>query len=161
MGGSYPKGHSYNFWGSDPSLAAHVINSWDSFIPMTFIGDDVGKHVLSGGPLMKSDFTDDPIRMAYIYYMYTNPRSSWDPLTILYAANGLGSFFELGAKVGRNHIEENGTNSWITDARPGTQHFLRLKASNKTAAIEVDRLFLAAAKRFSKKKAKEWDHTEL
>jgi hypothetical protein len=149
MGGGYPSGHSWNFWGSNPALSAHVINTWDG--KMTFIGDDVGQYVLSGEPLIASKLDDDPVRMAYIYYGYGKPRSSWDPLTILYVANGLGSIFKVGNEFGYNKIHANGTNEWVYDASAKKhQYFLRLKASNETAAAELDRIYLDAAKNFSK-----------
>jgi hypothetical protein len=78
MGGKYPKGRSWNFWGSKPALAAHVLDTWDG--PITFLGDTVGKTVLIGGPLMASNLKDDPIRMAYKYYGFGDPLPSWDPL---------------------------------------------------------------------------------
>lgn len=140
MGGGYPSGRSWNFWGSNASFTAHVINTWEG--RMTFIGDDVGKYVLSGGPLMNEGPISDPVRMAYIYYSYYTPRASWDPLAVLYAIHGLGDLFKLGNDYGYNHIELDGTNRWVWDTKSRNQYFLRLKASNETAAAEVDRLFL-------------------
>jgi hypothetical protein len=148
MGGSYPSGRSWNFWGSNPSLTAHVINTWDGKI--TFIGDDVGKHVLSGGPLIASKLEDDPVRMGYIYYGFGKPLPSWDPLTVLYVANGLGSLFEIGHDRGYNNILANGTNEWVYDGTEKKQQYLRLRTSNDTAAAELDRLFMDAAESFSK-----------
>jgi hypothetical protein len=143
MGGGYPSGHSYNFWGSNSSLAAHVVNSWDG--RMVFVGGDVGKYVYTGGPLMADGPKYDPVRMAYIYYTFLNPRASWDPLTVLYAAQGLGGLFKYGNEYGYNHVEPNGTNHWIWDNTVRNQFFLRLKVDNGTAAAEVDRLFLQGA----------------
>ncbi|KAK4151994.1 inosine-uridine preferring nucleoside hydrolase-domain-containing protein [Chaetomidium leptoderma] len=151
MGGVYPSGGpSWNFWGSNASLAAHVINTWDRGGRVTFLGNDVGKHVLTGGPLMTTmkGLATDPVRMAYIYYSYYNPRPSWDPLAVLYAINGLGDLFEHGNEGGGyNHVEPDGTNRWVwDDEQAGRDHFfLRLKADNETAAAEVDRLFLRGA----------------
>ncbi|KAL2259993.1 hypothetical protein VTK26DRAFT_6146 [Humicola hyalothermophila] len=148
MGGKYPSGRSWNFWGSDPSLAAHVINTWDGRV--VFVGGDVGKQVLSGGPLMVKGPKKDPVRMAYIYYSYYAPRPSWDPLTILYAIHGLGDLFELGNEYGYNHVHPDGTNEWVWDENVRSQHFLRLKVDNQTAAGEVDRLLLQGALMVSK-----------
>jgi len=78
MGGKYPKGRSWNFWGSKPALAAHVLDTWVG--PITFVGTTVGRDVLVGGPLIASDLEDDPVRMAYIYYGFGKPLPSWDPL---------------------------------------------------------------------------------
>ncbi|KAK5654473.1 hypothetical protein OQA88_7101 [Cercophora sp. LCS_1] len=143
MGGGYPTGHSYNFWGSNGSLSAHVINTWEGRI--TFVGDDVGKHVLSGAPLMKDAPETDPVRMAYIYYTYYRAHSSWDPLAVMYAIHGAGGLFRFGNEYGYNHVEQNGSNRWVWDEDARNQHFLRLKVDNETAAAELDRLFLEGA----------------
>jgi inosine-uridine nucleoside N-ribohydrolase len=143
MGGGYPSGRSWNFWGSDPALAAHVIHAWEGRI--VFAGDDVGKHVLTGGPLMAKGPKTDPVRMAYIYYSYLTARSSWDPLTVLYAMEGLGELFQFGNEYGYNHIEADGANRWVWDKNVRNQFFLRLKVDNATAAAEVDRLLLHGA----------------
>lgn len=146
MGGSYPgPGHSWNFWGSRPDLAAHVINSWERQIPIVFIGDEVGQYVLSGGSLVADGPTADPVRRAYMHYSLLESRPSWDPLAVLYAAQGLGTIFQLGNDYGYNKIWGNGTNEWVWDTTVTTQHFLRLKVSNETAAEELDRLFLRGA----------------
>lgn len=88
MGGGYPTGRSWNFWGSDPAFAAHVVHSWEGRI--VFSWDDVGLHVLTGNLLMKYGPRDDPVRQAYIYYNFWEPTSSWDPLAAVYTIEGLG-----------------------------------------------------------------------
>ena len=148
MGGGYPSGHSFNFWGSNPSLTAHVVNTWKG--RTVFVGDDVGSHVLTGGPLMTEGPKADPVRMAYIYYTHFKPRPSWDPLTVLYAINGLGGLFKFGNEYGYNHVETNGTNHWVRDEQVKNQFFLRLKVDNETAAAEVDQLLLQGALSFSR-----------
>lgn len=159
MGGAYPTGHSWNFFGSGPSFAAHVINTWEG--RMVFIGHDVGKYVKSGKRLNSEGPSDDLLRMAYIYYGYNRPLSSWDPLTVLYAVNGLGSLFKYGNDHGRNYIEPNGTNRWIWDPDVRNQFFLRLNATNDTAAAELDRIFLEAAERFAPQTRSGSSHEEL
>jgi hypothetical protein len=148
MGGKYPSGRSWNFWGSNPALTAHVISTWEGTI--TFVGSDVGRYVLAGRPLMASKLEDDPVRMAYIYYGFGKPLPSWDPLTVLYVANGLGSLFEVAENRGYNKVLNDGSNEWVYDGKERKQQYLRLKASNETAAAELDRLFLVAAEAFSK-----------
>lgn len=143
MGGVYPSGYSWNFWGSNASLTAHVINTWKG--RTVFAGEEVGEHVKSGGRLMSEGPKTDPVRMAYIYYSYCIPRSSWDPLAVLYAMNGLGDLFKFGNDYGYNHVEANGANRWVWDQQVRNQFFLRLKADNETAAAELDRLFLQGA----------------
>ncbi|KAF4458532.1 inosine uridine-preferring nucleoside hydrolase [Fusarium albosuccineum] len=143
MGGGYPSGHSWNFWGSNATLTAHVIHTWKG--KMTFVGDDVGKDVLTGSSLMRSGPVNDPVRMAYIYYRYYEPTSSWDPLALLYAIDGLGELFSVGNEDGYNHIEPNGTNRWVADPEAHDQSFLRLAVSNETAAAVLDRHLLQGA----------------
>ncbi|KAL1845753.1 hypothetical protein Daus18300_014455 [Diaporthe australafricana] len=150
MGGGYPSGHSWNFWGSGhPARTSQVINDWDSTIPLTFVGDDTGKYVLAGGALMDDGPAADPVRRAYTYYTYglTPGRASWDPLAVLYAICGLGALFRRGNDFGYNHVESgNGSNYWVWDERVTNQSFLRLAVPNETAAAEVDRLFLNGAR---------------
>jgi hypothetical protein len=144
MGGGYPSGRSWNFWGSDAGLTAHVVHTWGGRI--VFAGDDIGRDVLTGGPLMTQGPKTDPVRMAYIYYGFFNARPSWDPLAVLYAMDGLGDLFKFGNEYGYNHIEVDGTNQWVWDENVRNQFFLRLKVDNATAAAKVDRLFLRGAR---------------
>ncbi|KAI0971673.1 inosine/uridine-preferring nucleoside hydrolase [Xylaria arbuscula] len=143
MGGGYPSGYEFNFWGSNASLTAHVVNTWEGRV--VFLGDEVGKHVKSGGRLMSEGPNTDPVRMAYIYYTYFTPRPSWDPLTVLYAIDGLGDLFTFGNEDGYNHIDAGGANRWIWDQEVRNQFFLRLRVDEETAAAELDRLFLEGA----------------
>lgn len=146
MGGSFPgPGHSWNFWGSNPAFAAHVINTWNEQVPLVFLGDEIGKDVLSGTSLVNQGPHSDPVRKAYMYYLLLEARSSWDPLAVLYAARRLGDMFEFGNEYGRNHIFQNGSNQWIWDGTVTNQHFLQLRVSNETAARELDRLYLRGA----------------
>ncbi|KAK4102522.1 inosine/uridine-preferring nucleoside hydrolase [Parathielavia hyrcaniae] len=148
MGGSYPSGGpSWNFFGSNASLAAHVVNTWTGPGRMVFAGDDVGKHALTGGPLMAEGPEADPVGRAYIWYGYHRPRPSWDPLAVWYAIHGLGKLFEYGNEGGSgyNFVEADGSNRWVADETVRNQFFLRLKVANETAAEEIDRLFLEGA----------------
>lgn len=157
MGGEYPSGHEYNFWGSNASLAAHVVNTWEG--RMVFSGTDVGKYVKSGGRLMAEGPDEDPVRMAYIYYSYYAPRPSWDPLAVLYAIHGLGDLFKFGNEYGYNHVEADGANRWIWDQKAQNQFFLRLAVNNETAAAELDRLFLQGASSVTRQLATETPRT--
>ncbi|KAK5632037.1 hypothetical protein RRF57_007751 [Xylaria bambusicola] len=143
MGGGYPSGHEFNFWGSNASLTAHVVHTWKG--RMVFLGEEVGKDIKSGGLLMSEGPSTDPARMAYIYYTYYSPRQSWDPLTLLYAMNGLGSLFQFGNENGYNHVEADGTNRWVWDEKVQSQFFLKLAVDEETAAAELDRQFLEGA----------------
>jgi hypothetical protein len=143
MGGAYPAGYEFNFWGDDPSNTAHVVNNWKS--PVVYSGFELGANVSSGGTLMANGPPNDPVRQAYIYYTYGIPRFSWDPLTVLYAVNGLAGLFEFGNEHGYNHVYPNGSNEWVFDETIGNQHWLRLKVDNATAGSELDSLLLNGA----------------
>ncbi|CAJ2512631.1 Uu.00g007500.m01.CDS01 [Anthostomella pinea] len=143
MGGGYPSGYEFNFWGDNPLLTAHVVNNWKG--PMVFSGTELGGNVTSGGPLMSRGPPGDPVRQAYIWYTYGTPRFSWDPLTVLYTVNGLGSLFEYGNKYGYNYVHPNGSNEWVYDEAVTDRHWLKMAVSNTTVAGELDRLYLEGA----------------
>ncbi|KAK4177287.1 hypothetical protein QBC36DRAFT_386845 [Triangularia setosa] len=103
MGGEYPLDYEYNFWGSimltnvsygNASLATHVVNSWKGS-PITFLGFEIGENVTSGLRLINKGPHGDPVRAAYIYHGYNTARLSFDPLTVLYAMEGLSDLFEI------------------------------------------------------------------
>ncbi|KAI1336235.1 inosine/uridine-preferring nucleoside hydrolase [Xylariaceae sp. FL0016] len=143
MGGAYPSGYEFNFWGSNASLTAHVVNTWEGRV--VYAGFELGEYVMSGARLVAEGPKTDPVRMAYIYYKYYAPRESWDPLAVLYAVNGLGSLFELGNEYGYNHVEVNGSNRWFWDEKVQNQFFLKLKVDQEVAATELHWLFLQGA----------------
>ncbi|KAI0006448.1 inosine/uridine-preferring nucleoside hydrolase [Xylariaceae sp. FL0662B] len=143
MGGGYPSGHEYNFFGGDPQLAAHVVHNWPGRV--VFSGAELGGAVASGSGLMFAGPADDPVRRAYLWYTYGAPRASWDPLTVLYAVGGLGTLFEYANECGYNHLRADGSNEWVYDAAVTNQRWLRLAVSNDTAGAELDRLFLVGA----------------
>lgn len=145
MGGGYPSGYEWNFRGFNASLTRHVIHSWPENGPIVYLGYEEGVNVVTGKLLMNEGPASDPVRMAYIYYTFFAGRSSWDPLTVLYAMHGLGDLFELGNEYGYNFIEPNGTNRWVWDESRTNQHFLRLKVDNVTAAANLDKLYYEGA----------------
>lgn len=147
MGGAYPSGYEWNFWGDNSSLTAHVVNNWVG--PIVYAGDELGANVKSGSRFMAEAPATDPIRSAYIYYTYNTSRPSWDPLTILYAMDGLGDLFEYGNEVGYNHVAPNGSNSWVYDESVRDQHWLKLKVPDDVAASEIDRRLLQGAQRWT------------
>ncbi|KAK1961993.1 inosine/uridine-preferring nucleoside hydrolase [Colletotrichum sublineola] len=143
MGGEYPSGREFNFFGDNPLRTAHVINNWKG--RMVFCGTELGSVVLSGSKLLAEGPVSDPVRQAYIYYNFYRPRQSWDPLTVLYATQGLGEVFEYGNKNGRNFVYANGSNQWVFDRNVTNQFWLNLKVDNVTAAAALDNLYLEGA----------------
>jgi hypothetical protein len=146
MGGSYPSGAEYNFFGDNPFATAHVINNWPSSVPVTFSGGELGGNVLSGARLTTEGPKNDPVKAAYQWYVgYNTSRSSWDPLTVLYAIRGLGDTFEYGNTFGYNHVFSNGSNEWVFDQERTGQRWLKLRVDNVTAGKELDDLYLKSA----------------
>lgn len=152
MGGQYPSGSEYNFFGDNPLHTAHVINTWAGRI--TFSGTELGGHVFSGAGLLSSGPKTDPTLKGYAWYNYGKPRESWDPLTVMYAVEGLGCLFEEEGKGGRNYVFQNGSNEWRWDKdekdeaegkKRGEQRWLKLKVKNETAETVLDDMFLRGA----------------
>lgn len=143
MGGQYPQGREFNFYGRNSSLTAHVINSWEW--PVVFSGFELGVGVKSGKRLMLEGPPNNPASMAYLWYTYGSSRSSWDPLTMLYAIDGLGDMFEYANTFGYNHVYENGSNIWVDDETVNKQYYLRLRVSEDEASAELERRLLDAA----------------
>ncbi|KAF1940722.1 nucleoside hydrolase [Clathrospora elynae] len=147
MGGGYPSGHEFNFWGQNASHTAHVVNTWPDSVPMTFLGTEVGEAVSTGARLTVSGPENDPVKAGYQWYVgYNNTRASWDPLTVAYAVEGLGDWFEYGNKNGYNYVYPNGSNTWMDGDSKTNQHYLKLKVSNETVAMELDNLLLRGAR---------------
>lgn len=143
MGGGYPSGHEFNFWGYDSLATTHVINNWKG--PVVFSGAELGGDVKSGSDLMARGPEGDPVRAAYLYYTYNTSRFSWDPLTMLYAIEGLGELFEFGNDGGYNLVHANGSNVWVMDEKVRSQHWLKLKVDNVTAARSLDDTMVEAS----------------
>ncbi|KAF2447948.1 inosine/uridine-preferring nucleoside hydrolase [Karstenula rhodostoma CBS 690.94] len=151
MGGGYPSGREYNFWGNDPLATAHVVNTWPRAVPVTFLGTEVGEVVLTGARLTAGGPRDDPVGAAYRWYVgYNATRMSWDPLAVAYAVLGLGTWFEYGNVAGYNYVFANGSNMWVADDGVTNQHYLRLAVDNVTVADELDELYLKGARLFDK-----------
>ncbi|KAK2035121.1 inosine/uridine-preferring nucleoside hydrolase [Colletotrichum zoysiae] len=149
MGGDYPEGYEFNFWGDSPYTTAHVLRNWKS--PIVYAGFRLGASVLSGGPLMAEGPKTDPVRAAYILYSYYQPRWSFDPIAMLYAIGGLGGRFVYGNTHGYNTIILNGENAcngcniWVDDENVANQHWLEAKVGHDQLGEELDMLYLRGA----------------
>jgi inosine-uridine nucleoside N-ribohydrolase len=147
MGGGYPSGYEFNFWGDNPLLTAHAVNTWPRSVPVTFLGTEVGEMVFTGARLTVEGPAGDPVKAGYEWYLgYNSTRQSWDPLTVAYACSGLGTWFEYGNVGGYNYVWPNGSNAWINDTTRTNQNYLKLKVDNGTVASELDGLFLEGAR---------------
>ncbi|RAQ41627.1 inosine/uridine-preferring nucleoside hydrolase [Aspergillus flavus] len=146
MGGAYPCGYEYNFYGSNASATAHVVNTWPG--PMTFSGGELGATVYSGARLTVEGPISDPVNAAYRWYTgYNISRSSWDPLTVLYAIDGLSNMFVYANKGGHNYIYPDGRNEWLPDSPLYPQKYLKLRMSEEEAGELLDNIYLDTATR--------------
>ncbi|EUC34479.1 hypothetical protein COCCADRAFT_25361 [Bipolaris zeicola 26-R-13] len=149
MGGDYPSGYEFNFWSDNPLATAHVVNTWPGRI--TYLGSKVGEAVSSGAILTTKGPMNDPVKRAFEHYIgFNRSRYSWDPLTVVYACQGLGEWFEYGGSGGYNHVFPNGSNVWMEGAKGKGQQYLKLKMDNDTIARELDSMLLHGANLFDK-----------
>jgi hypothetical protein len=159
MGGEYPMGYEFNFWGDNPFHTRHVIHTWKDLklTPVTFLGFELGNKVKAGEELMAKGPKNDPVRKAYLMYTYGVSRPQWDPLLLHYAIYGLGDLFEYGNKNGYNHIHggedktQAGANTWIDDEEVTDQRWLKLKVEDIEAVRKMEWLLLDAAQRVEKR----------
>ncbi|KAK0206867.1 inosine/uridine-preferring nucleoside hydrolase [Desarmillaria ectypa] len=147
MGGAYPSGWEYNFGGSSPALTAHVVNTWPGKI--TFSGSYLGRNVTSGARLTVQAPSMDPVAAAYKWYIgYNTPFYSWDPITLLYAIQGLNNFFEYANSYGYNSVNaSDGSNAWVNNTSVTNQHWIVLRDgfTNTTLRDVLDNLYLSGA----------------
>ncbi|KAJ9637124.1 hypothetical protein H2199_007410 [Coniosporium tulheliwenetii] len=124
MGGEYPSGYEFNFWGDNPLHTAHVVNNWPGKI--TFSGLKMGKNVVSGAKLTVEGPANDPVRKAYEWYRF-------------------GEVFQYVNSYGYNHVFPNGSNTWVFDEGHTDQHWLELRVDDATAGRILDELYLKGA----------------
>ncbi|KAE8381221.1 inosine-uridine preferring nucleoside hydrolase-domain-containing protein [Aspergillus bertholletiae] len=144
MGGAYPCGYEYNFYGYNASATAHVVNTWPG--PKTFSGGELGATVYSGARLTVEGPADDPVNAAYRWYTgYNVSRNSWDPLTMLYAIQGVSDMFVYANEGGHNCVYPDGRNEWLPGNSLYPQKYLKLQMSDTEAGELLDGLYLETA----------------
>jgi hypothetical protein len=106
-----------------------VLTEWPTTVPITFSGSELGSRIFSGQRLPELASKDSPVLAAYQWYgdRCNTTRASYDPVTVLYGALGLGEVFEFAALRGFNEIGEDGRNSWVEDGAERGRRWLRLK----------------------------------
>jgi hypothetical protein len=128
MGGAYPSGWEFNF-ASNISATRTVLAKWPATVPITFVGSELGSRIFSGQQLPKLVGKDSPVLAAYQWYgdRCNTTRASYDPVTVLYGALGLGELFEFADVTGFNEIADDGRNLWVEDGIERGRRWLRLK----------------------------------
>lgn len=129
MGGTYPAGWEFNF-AYNVSATRIVLTEWPAIVPITFSGYELGSKIFSGQRLPQLASKESPVLAAYQWYgdRCNTTRASYDPITVLYGALGLGDLFEFANVVGKNEIAEDGRNEWVQDGVERDRRWLRLKA---------------------------------
>lgn len=143
---SFGSGSEYNFAGVTPLATYHVVNNWPG--RMTFSGFSLGSSVVAGSSL--SAHPDSPVLAAYRWYKGCDTaRKSWDPVTTLYAVNGLGDLLDYAIDYGYNHVFPNGSNTWIYDKSVTNQRWIKLRedVSNVTVAEVLDEIYISSPSR--------------
>ncbi|KAK3392352.1 Inosine/uridine-preferring nucleoside hydrolase domain-containing protein [Sordaria brevicollis] len=175
---------SWNFFGSGPNLPHHnggngqglgvkgamnFINQlptlrkdyqWKGRV--VYVGEEVGRDILTGAELVAEGPKGDPVGKAYRYYAYGEGRASWDPVAVLYAIYGLGEagkeeWFKWNEdyRKGRNWVEKDGSNTWHDDKETTNQYVLAFrkgKDSETMVAKEIEKLFLEGARNAAREK---------
>lgn len=128
MGGKYPSGWEYNF-ASNISATRAVLTEWPADVPITFSGYELGSRISSGQRLPELASRDSPVLAAYQWYgdRCNTTRASYDPVTVLYGALGLGEVFDFADVAGFNEIGDDGRNSWVEDGVERGRRWLKLK----------------------------------
>jgi len=156
MGGKYPssKGTSseWNFSanGIGPSTN-YTLQHWPAEVPIVFIGWFLGHDVETGGVMTKALPEDNPCRKAYIDYNGpNNNRSSWDPMTTMYAVRGNQGDWSVPT-YGENHVNQDGSNYFVADSAHKQQAYLNRTQSPLYIAKLVDDLLLQPPKHKAQK----------
>lgn len=128
MGGAYPSGWEFNF-ASNISATRTVLTEWPAAVAITFSGSELGSRIFSGQRLPELAGKESPVLAAYQWYgdRCNTTRKSYDPVTVLYGALGLGEMFEFANSGGYNEIAEDGRNVWVEDGVERGRRWLKLK----------------------------------
>ena len=105
----------YNFW-EDSESSLSIIN--DYFMPLTFVGNNVGGPIISGNRL--GDAPDDyPVKLSY-WLLTESPaytRYSWDLAVVFWAMYGSGGIYDLERNCTIT-IDADGHTAYASDGGP-------------------------------------------
>lgn len=152
MGGRYPSGHEFNF-ATDAASTRAVLAGWPENVPVTFVGYELGKRVVSGQRLLEWAPKDSPVLAAYQWYgdRCNTARASYDPVAVLYGIlglggdgrSGVGEMFEFVGEGGCNVVAEDGGNEWKEGCGVRNQRWLRLRDGVRVEEVGelLDRMY--------------------
>lgn len=118
-------GKEYNFCNTSRTRNGAVIFCEKCPVPVTFLGFEVGHHVITGGKLAEDDF----LHLALVDHGSANGRHSWDPMLAMLALVGdaekagyrlVRGSASLDAQTGENHFAElaDGLHSYVVKTQP-------------------------------------------
>lgn len=138
MGGMYPAGSEYNFNFDNPGekvsdqSTKYVLENWpDDYAPITFLGYEIGKKLITGKAYNNTQRS--PMKTSYklAYNSLVKGRPSWDQGSVLYAVRGLsynGEQYWTVENKGYNKINNDGSNEW--QSKPDKNHSYLKEAMN-------------------------------
>jgi hypothetical protein len=141
MGGKIPKGIEANLRNDGPA-SAYAIEHWPTAI--VFTGFEIGVKIMTGARLREAP-EGTPVRRGYELYNGLKNRQSWDQTAVLYAARGLGDYWDICAE-GHLHCDEDGSSEWRPT--PDRSHaYLIEKMDPAKIAEAIDELMLRSPRR--------------
>eukprot|EP00039_Didymoeca_costata_P011342 m.158490 g.158490 ORF g.158490 m.158490 type:complete len:331 (-) comp15138_c0_seq3:56-1048(-) len=154
MGGRYPNSTSgtgpspeHNFgYHNIGNSTSFVATNWPTSVAVVWSGWELGAPVETGGVMTAKLPVSNPCRQAYIDHSGAgNNRSSWDPLTTLYAVRGLQDYWSESEK-GYNNVSSDGNNVFSVTKQPTLQVYLKQKMDPLGVAAAIDELLLQPPK---------------
>ncbi|UVI28893.1 nucleoside hydrolase [Paenibacillus spongiae] len=122
MGGAFPSGKEWNFE-MCPASAQFVAEHWPTSI--MFSGFEIGRDILTGGPLFTHAPADSPVRDAYERYLgEPGSRNSWDLTAVLYGVRGLRDYWEA-VTGGSVQVAADGETIWHDTADKGHSYLVQ------------------------------------
>lgn len=105
-------------------------------VPITFCGFEIGEKVLSGNSFAKCS-ARHPAKIAYSLYGASNGRSSWDPISVLYAVRGSKGLWREKSGV-TVQVSEDGVTTYLENG--GKHTILQPLADTETVAYTLNQL---------------------
>jgi inosine-uridine nucleoside N-ribohydrolase len=125
MGGLFPAGKEANFFKPDPLSTVYCLQQWKK--PVVFAGWEIGKNVITGGQYLKDKLSPrSPVYRAYQLYNNFAGRSSWDQIAVFLLLEESKKYFDM-VDDGYCHVNEDGSNKWMTDKDSPYQEYLVFK----------------------------------
>ena len=120
-------GKEYNFCNTSRARNGAAIFCEKCPVPVTFLGWEVGHHVITGGKLAEDDF----LHLALVDHGSANGRHSWDPMLVMLALIGdeakagyrvVYGKASLDAQTGKNHFAESaeGLHAYVIKTEPNS-----------------------------------------